>query len=304
MNFKRLLVEDKKELKRFFNKKNNELCVYSPQTLIVWSADSYYPVYAVKKDSLFTGAVFPENKFKNHLILPVTDDKEILSPENMFSFLKNTDFSFFKYIPESYIQNFGKDHISRFFKIEEKKGDSDYIFKREDLAELKGRKYSKKRNLINQFLKSYGSRYTFESISKANTDEVLIFLEEWCLQRDCGKNPNSDIACEKQAAINAILNHDKLNYKSIALRIDTEIQAFAFASKLTEETYSLNFQKASSHIKGLYQFFDQLCAKELFTDEVLYINKESDMDDDGLRQAKNSYYPERMITSYNLYPVS
>ena len=54
-----------------------------------------------------------------------------------------------------------------------------------------------------------------------------------------------------------------------------------------------------AEIKGLYQYFDQLCTDRLLNG-YRYINKESDMDVPGLAKAKKSYHPVMKIKSYKL----
>jgi hypothetical protein len=61
----------------------------------------------------------------------------------------------------------------------------------------------------------------------------------------------------------------------------------------------LNFEKAFSDIKGLYQYFDRECARRLFPG-MAYINKENDMGEPGLQKAKKSYYPDRIVSAYEL----
>ena len=62
---------------------------------------------------------------------------------------------------------------------------------------------------------------------------------------------------------------------------------------------TLQYEKAFSSIKGLYQYFDNACAKTLFNGYT-YINKESDMGIPGLAKAKKSYLPDRMVHASRL----
>jgi hypothetical protein len=303
MTFKKLEIKDKDFLKNHLKNNTEELCVYSPLTILVWRAKYYYPVYKIYNNILYIGAYLTGDNEKNHLILPVPESGKYPDPKHLYEFINSEDFSYYKYIPETYIEKFGKDEIEKYFSIEYVSGDSDYIYLRENLAALKGRKYSKKRNLINQFLKDYDKRYEFTEITNKNRPEVLDFIEEWCIVRDCESDPESDIYCEKKAVENAVNNADFLGYKTLVLKIDEEIKACALSSDITQNVGGLHFQKASFEIKGLYQFFDKHCAQKLFDNHIKYINKESDMDDEGLRQAKKSYYPVKTISSYNLTPL-
>ncbi len=109
----------------------------------------------------------------------------------------------------------------------------------------------------------------------------------------------ADLACEKQAAINMIENIDFLEVEGLIVRVDGVISALAVVSKLTDKMGVLHFEKAFADIKGLYQFFDNLCAKRLLNG-YKYINKESDMDVPGIARSKKSYHPVMMIRSFKL----
>jgi len=70
-------------------------------------------------------------------------------------------------------------------------------------------------------------------------------------------------------------------------------------SRLTRRIGVLNFEKAYPQIKGLYQFLDNECARQLFYDYE-FINKESDMGIPALADSKKSYYPVEKLKSYCL----
>ena len=85
----------------------------------------------------------------------------------------------------------------------------------------------------------------------------------------------------------------------ILIRIDGAVSAFGIGSRLNRMTATLNFEKAFSEIKGLYQFLDNECAKRLFG-EFHYINKESDMNLPNLAESKQSYHPVMRVKSFAL----
>ena len=140
-----------------------------------------------------------------------------------------------------------------------------------------------------------------EPITAAVSSDCIEFLEKWCEEHDCGNKEQHklDLSCEREAAINALEHIDILGVNGLLLRIEGIVSAFAIASHLTETTGALHFEKAFANVKGLYQYFDNLCAKRLFSG-YRYINKESDMGLEGLAKAKRSYHPVKMVKSYKL----
>jgi len=300
MNFKKLTPKDYSEFKSFFTNQKYLHSAYSLSSIIVWSTEFFQPCGAVDGDTFIVGAEFEKHKDRRHLILPVSVNREY-TPEQLYQLAKDTGYEQYFFVTEEYINAYGKNQIASFFKIREQPAFKDYVYLTRDLARLEGNKYSKKRNLINQFKREFevGKFVKTEPITKAASNECIEFLNKWCEERDCGQETQEELYCEKQAAINTLENIELLGVNGLLLRIDGEVSAFGMASRLTSDMGVFHFEKAFAKIKGLYQYFDNLCARKLFKGYT-YINKESDMDLPGLTKAKKSYYPSMMVKSYRL----
>jgi uncharacterized protein len=300
MNFKKLTPKDYSAFKSFFANQKYLHSAYSLSSIIVWSTEFFQPYGAVDGDTFIVGAEFEKHKDRRHLILPVSVNREY-TPEQLYQLAKDTGYEQYFFVTEEYINTYGKNQIASFFKIREQTAFKDYVYLTRDLARLEGNKYSKKRNLINQFKRKFevGKCVKTEPITKAASNECIEFLNKWCEERDCGQETQEELYCEKQAAINTLENIELLGVNGLLLRIDGEVSAFGMASRLTSNMGVFHFEKAFAKIKGLYQYFDNLCARKLFKGYT-YINKESDMDLPGLAKAKKSYYPSMMVKSYRL----
>ncbi len=300
MNFEKLTPEDYPGLKKYFANQKYPLCAYSLSSIIAWSTEFFQPYGAVVDNALIVGAEYTRHKDRRHLILPVGNGREY-NPEMLARLAERTGFGQYFFVPEQYIARYGKDRIESLFQMQEQTAFEDYVYETRDLADLEGNKYSKKRNLINQFKKEYMSRQTveIEPITANDARECIGFLEKWCAERACDRESAEDMYCEKKAAINTIENIETLEVNGLMLRMDGEICAFGMGARLTADMGLLQFEKAFSAIKGLYQYFDQQCAQRLFKD-FAYINKESDMDLPGLEKAKKSYHPAMTIKSFRL----
>lgn len=301
MKFKPLTPSDYASIKPFFKGQRHTLCSYSLSSIIVWTTEAYRPYGAIYDDSFLVYANFTRHKERSHLILPVSPDREH-TPDELASISRQTGHGTYWFVPEYYLEQNTEKGLEEFFVIERQKGYDDYVYRTQDLATLGGGRYSKKRNLIKQFERVYSEKAGNVSIKTISPEDVpgcLEFLDRWCEEQDCGVDRDEDLACEWNAAQNALKDIDTLGFRGIMLSIEGTIQAFGIASQLTGTMSALNFQKASVHFKGLYQFFDRECARRLFP-ELEYINKESDMGVPGLMQAKNSYHPVMMVKSYKL----
>ncbi len=299
--FNDLTRNDYNKLIKFFIPQTHKLCYYSLSSLIVWNHHLSKPVWKIDNDALITGMVFSSKPEKNYLLLPIANGKE-LSPVQLYNFAKSNGFNKYQFIPETYVTGHNYVDINDLFVITEQPEYEDYIYNTKDLSQLKGKKYSKKRNLINQFQKNYIDKEIVETkpITTNDIPECIALLNTWAESKEYDNDSSEYTIGEKQATENALNNIDKLGFSGLQLRINGQIKAFGISSKLTDEIGGFNFEKADPTIKGLYQFFGQQCAQKLFAD-CKYINKECDMGDPGLKQAKRSYYPEMTVKSFQLF---
>jgi len=274
------------------------LCYYSLPSILTWSNRFYQPYGATENDALIVGVEFEERKEERHLLLPLSPERSF-SPEELRHLAKSLEFDAFRFVSEEYLTDHGRDGIEAFFDITEQQGYEDYLHLVSDLSELKGNKYSKKRNLINQFKREYvvKDRIRTEPITPDFRDECIDFLYRQSSEMGREIDRDEDLICEKEAIINHIESIDILETPGIVLRIGGDVAAFAISGHVTDDIAALHYEKAYSRIKGLYQYFDNLCAKTLF-EGYTYINRESDMGDPGLTRAKSSYHPVRRIKSF------
>ena len=122
--------------------------------------------------------------------------------------------------------------------------------------------------------------------------EIGNFLKRWCLWKDC----DSDILLEneKKAIIYSMSHFFELKLSGIAILINGKIEAIAVFEKMSSDTAVVHYEKGSPDYDGIYKAINQETAKILQKD-FKYINRQSDMDLPGLRRAKMSYRPFRMI---------
>jgi hypothetical protein len=298
LNFKPLEPSDYQRLKPYFTRQSYQLSGYSLPSLIVWQQPA--PYYAVSDDTVVIYAESDKDPKDKHLILPVSMIGEY-SPPQLHELARETNIPCYWFISEDYVQRQSMHEVEKYFVCEEQPIFEDYIYLASDLAELKGNKFSKKRNLINQFLGSHvdKGRVSMENMMPQNADECLQFLEKWCTEYLCEAKPDDDFMCEKLAVVNMIQGIDQYDIHSLVIRIDGTVSAFGICSHLNKDMAVLNFEKAYDSIKGLYQYLDRECAR-LICHRYQYINKESDMGLPGLAHAKSSYHPVRRVKSYKL----
>jgi hypothetical protein len=300
MNLRRLTPHDYPELKPFIQNQSYGLCYYSLPSILTWNNAIYQSYGATEGTTLIVGTEYEERREDRHLILPLSPDKDF-PPPKLHDLAVSLGFDKYRYVSEEYITQHGRKQTEASFSITEQEASADYIYSKEDLAELKGNKYSKKRNLINQFRREYviKDRIKVEPITPAFLDECIDFLGKQSEESGRDLNTDEDLICEREAILNHVKHIDILETPGILLLINAEVCAFGISAPVTNNIATLHYEKAYSRIKGLYQYFDNLCARTLF-EGYEYINRESDMGDPGLVRSKNSYYPIRRIKSYEL----
>jgi hypothetical protein len=300
MNLTPLTLSDTGRLASFFTHQRYELCEYTLPSILAWLDDDYQPLAYINDHTLVICSEFAISTECRHLLLPISPGRDF-SPRDLQDLALNLERDAFWFVPEHYIQKYGRQEVMTYFDITEHAGHADYIYQTEDLAQLKGNRYSKKRNLIHQFERRYvdPGRVELAPITLADVKECLEFIEKWCDAYPCDIESDTELVCEKHAVLCSIENIELLRLDSILIRIEGEVSALAMGTRLTDTMGVLHFEKAHTHIKGLYQYLDRECARRLFNGYA-YLNKESDMDVPGLVQAKKSYHPTKIMKSYQL----
>lgn len=180
--------------------------------------------------------------------------------------------------------------------VEADRDNADYVYRTTDLAELSGRRLHKKRNLVKQCLSAYTCEY--EPIMPELIDECSEMQARWCKAKECGRNPG---LCDEYIAIRETFSHyQDLNLIGGAIRIDGIIQAYSIAEELSPGTAVCHFEKAMPEFRGLSQLVNQWLAKFSLS-EFEFVNREQDLGIKGLRQAKESYYPNHMVHKFNVW---
>jgi hypothetical protein len=183
------------------------------------------------------------------------------------------------------------------FLFELDRDQSDYIYLTKDLIQLEGRKYHRKRNHIKQFKEKYSYQYiplTSEWIS-----ECLRLKTEWCDLRHCEVIPG--LANESVAIKEAFTHFEQLGVKGGAILINGKLEAFALGEPLNPETVVIHIEKANPAYEGLYTLINQAFLENEWSGYT-YVNREQDLGEEGLRKAKESYFPHHMIHKYIIAP--
>lgn len=130
----------------------------------------------------------------------------------------------------------------------------DYVYKVEDLVNLKGKKYYVKKNYINKFLRLYLGRYEWKKVDEEIVRFCWDFECEWYEKR----NGKEDIGFmfEKMVIERVIRNFDKFLYEGMVIFIDGEIKVFMFGEFLNKNIVVIYIEKVDLDVEGFYVFIN------------------------------------------------
>jgi hypothetical protein len=87
--------------------------------------------------------------------------------------------------------------------------------------------------------------------------------------------------------------------KGGVILINGKVGAFTLGEPLNHNTVVIHIEKANPAFEGLYPMINQAFLEHHWSGYT-YVNREQDLGEEGLRKAKESYFPHQMINKYTL----
>jgi len=291
-NFKPLEIGHKELFRRYLTDDLPQISELTFTNLFIWK-HRYHPVWAERDDCLLI--ILHTEKMMPFGLQPVGKGDKKKGLDTLCSELRNMS-------PEVRICRVSEDFINRYldhdyYIYQPDRANSDYVYSSRDLIELSGRRFHRKKNHLNNFIKNY--QFEYLELDTELIEHVLDMQEEWCRIKDCVQSP--DLLSEDYAVRTALTYCEELDYKGAALRIDSKIEAFALGEQLNADSAVIHIEKANPDIPGLYSAINQLFSSNAWS-HLEYINREQDLGIEGLRKAKESYYPDHMVNKYTIFP--
>lgn len=166
----------------------------------------------------------------------------------------------------------------------------DYLYEKDAMLNLAGRKYGTPRNHINKFKKLY-QNWAFEPIDAHNIHELIEFTKNFTFN----SQKDESAALELEMCIEVLENYDAYGMPGGALRVDGKIIGYSIG-EIIGDTLFCHIEKADITYAGAYQMLtNQYLRMYASGDDVKYVNREEDCGDEGLRKSKLSYHPVELI---------
>lgn len=290
LDFKKVEIGDIKKIQRFTYDNSILACEKTAVNLMVWQK-AYNNMFAIADDMLF----LKSGKEKSQSFgLPFCQDLK-KGLELIFEYTAPE-------LPRFWLQNDGKiaefkEIFGESYDISPIRDAFDYIYSREKLADLSGKKYHSKRNHISTFKKQYN--WHFEMITAQNKKAVFECSEKW--YEENADRMDEYMAIEREGIKIILDNMSYLKVMGGAIYVDDKIVAFTLGSPINDKAFDIHIEKALKDYATAYTVINNEFAKALTNYEL--INREDDMGLEGLRKAKLSYKPEVLLEKYRCRPI-
>lgn len=287
IQFKRPELEDKEIIDSYFALAPSRSCERTFANVFLWSRH-YHAQYAIFEDTL----IFTYDDSECAYSYPVGNKenvKKALDGLIAYSEIKQAPLWLYCVMEEDAAQ-LEEWYPGEFF-VEYDRDQADYVYEREKLATLAGKKLHGKRNHINKFKALYPD-WSYEPISDENVEECFQMALTWRNQNGCEEDEEKN--AEMCVTLNSLRLYKELGLKGGVLRVNGSIVAFTLGEPACEDTFVVHIEKAFSDIEGAYTVINQQFVQHA-CEGYMYVNREDDTGAEGLRQAKLSYRPAFLV---------
>ena len=173
---------------------------------------------------------------------------------------------------------------------------AEYLYTREKLAELPGPEMASKRHDISTFFRDYGSRTRIERMRPEHIEAVRAFQKAWLEAKNHGQE-DVQLECENEAIQRGLDRFEELELSGIVVWIDDALAGYAYGAPLSGDCYDVMIEKGDRRFPDIYRVLNRDLVR-LCCGDYAWINREEDVGAPGLRKAKLSYKPDRLLEKY------
>ncbi len=286
-NFKKIEANDIGILTPYFGLRSNLTCDSVFMDSYLWK-DYYHVEYCIKDNKAVEWKMQMHGETFSAVPLCAKEDLKYYFEDSKRYFNEVLNKKFSVYLADEASLDIIKPDPDKYI-IEEQKDAADYLYDAEALRTLSGKKYHKKKNHINAFLKEYEGRYEYRPLCCSCKKEILEFLDKWEEMKN--GDDTEGLRYEAEGIHNILDNCSELRVRMGGVYIDGVLEAFTIGSyNAVDKMAIIHIEKANPEIRGLYPFINQQFLIHDFENAVL-VNREDDVGLEALRKAKMSYHP-------------
>ena len=292
LDFKKINIEHRPHFLELLKQTEYENSEFSFANIFIWQK-SYDIKLCLQKDTVYISATVPATGEYVHF-QPICTDKSNVQAiyNNIREDIESHGGKFCITSANEYCVEIANENF-RNVVVEEVPDMYDYVYLTDDLSELAGKKYHKKRTHVNKFERE--NEYTYKRIDESNKKDCLEIMDRWI--ESFGSDPYN----ERSAVELALQYMEQLELFGAIIYVGDEPAAFTIGEALKDDMALIHLEKATYEHRGAYPVINQQFAKRELLGKYKYINREEDMGIEGLRRAKESYYPYKMVKKYDIY---
>jgi hypothetical protein len=282
--FKPVGLEDQGVFREYLDRNPSGVCEMNFANIFIWK-DSEHPRWTLLDGSLL---VLVEPEFEPPYCLPPAGGDRVR--EAVEACLRHAPR--LSRVPEEFVERWGAG-----LRAVEDPANFDYVYRAADLAGLKGKKYDGKRNRIRKFESTCAHDYSV--LTRADVPGCVRLLEDWFEGK---RNGDPYMRAERKAILQALASFERLGLKGGAVKVGGRVEAFTLGGRLTDDTAVIPIEIANPGLVGLAQWINREFVRREWS-SFAFVNREQDLGHEGLRRAKLSYQPERLVRKFDLFPA-
>jgi len=292
LSFKPITVESGDALRPYFVAQKYRICDFTIGTAVMW-AGYFSAEYAEIAGMLVIKSTLLDGSVAFSMPIGSGSADEALCAIDRYAKERGIP-TIFEPVPESCISVIANHYYGE-LTVRYSPDWSDYLYDKNDIIRLEGRRFNAQRNHINKFKKLYGE-YVYDPITAENLDEVRSFFHKY-IQFSEHKDSQSD--SEKEMTMMVLDNYPRLNQTGGVIRAAGDIAAIAVGERVGD-TLFVHIEKARRDYQGSSSVINMEFARNNDTPCLKFVNREEDMGDMGLRTAKTRYCPVEMLRKYSV----
>ncbi len=292
MDLIKLTYDCLEAVRPYFDKFESEASDINLTNLYMWR-DKYHFHYIILGDHLFIANIKGENIYFSQPIGDYGSSESVYkSFEELQAFCQEKGL---KCVVKKANRSFHDILDGRYsFTVSCSEDEQDYVYDFEELRQLAGKKFHKKKNHWNKFVKTYPD-WIFRWYEDDDMEKVKSLIETWMEDKD---NEDDDILLEREGIIDILAHRECFDLKIGILEVGGEICGFTIAEIIGGDMLLVHIEKADTNFEGVFTAIGHALYNAC--SNLLWINREQDLGIEGLRKSKMSYHPVRFVEKYEM----
>ncbi len=284
LKFKKLNAKNIKEIQSYTVNSKYPLCDYSGGVIFTWYL-SYNPSYSIFDNTLILK--FGE-KGEERFMLPLGENVEgALKEIEKYALEKEMSLTFIC-VDDNSLQALKErfnGNVENFFN----RNFSDYVYDIKEMMTFSGKKFSGQRNHINAFKKLYPN-YKYNKITRKDLPKIYTFLKEYDKQY-----PRKRKMEKRELEFTYKFIEYLFKSKMFGGYIENNGEIISISiGEYVGNMLVIHVEKALLKYRGAYPLTYNEFVKNNYKEGILWVNRQDDSGDAGLRISKTQYKPVRL----------